>query len=279
MLAALSRAALARLRFPLGDLTKPEVRALAARGRPRRRAQARLAGPLLPRRHRARELPRPPRRHALAGPATSLDRAGAVVGRHDGHHGFTVGQRRGLGGGSREPLYVLATDAARQHRHRRPARRSSPRPDGPRARACACTARSPTPCACATARRRCAAASTASEIHLDEPFDGAAPGQTAVFLAGDAIVGCATIAGEMTDRRDPRDVPALLRGARPPAAALGVARAVGLRPVGAADDGGHAPARAVLPRRGAAAAPAPDDRPEVLPHDRHRQRRQHRRGT
>ena len=33
------------------------------------------------------------------------------------------------------------------------------------------------------------------EIHLDEPFDGAAPGQTAVFLAGDAIVGCATIAG------------------------------------------------------------------------------------
>jgi tRNA-specific 2-thiouridylase len=33
-----------------------------------------------------------------------------------------------------------------------------------------------------------------NEIHLDEPFDGAAPGQTAVFLRGDAIVGCATIA-------------------------------------------------------------------------------------
>jgi len=32
------------------------------------------------------------------------------------------------------------------------------------------------------------------QIHLDEPFDAAAPGQTAVFLAGDAIVGCATIA-------------------------------------------------------------------------------------
>jgi tRNA U34 2-thiouridine synthase MnmA/TrmU len=32
------------------------------------------------------------------------------------------------------------------------------------------------------------------EIHLSEAFDGAAPGQTAVFLAGDAIVGCATIA-------------------------------------------------------------------------------------
>jgi tRNA U34 2-thiouridine synthase MnmA/TrmU len=33
-----------------------------------------------------------------------------------------------------------------------------------------------------------------NRIHLDAPFDGAAPGQTAVFLRGDAIVGCATIA-------------------------------------------------------------------------------------
>jgi tRNA-specific 2-thiouridylase len=29
------------------------------------------------------------------------------VGRHEGDGGFTVGQRRGLGGGSAEPLYVL----------------------------------------------------------------------------------------------------------------------------------------------------------------------------
>ena len=34
-----------------------------------------------------------------------------------------------------------------------------------------------------------------NEVELLEPFDGAAPGQTAVFLAGDgAIVGSATIA-------------------------------------------------------------------------------------
>ena len=66
MLAALSRAALARLRFPLGELTKPRGARARARGRPRRRRQARLAGPLLPRRHRPRELPRPPRRDAPA---------------------------------------------------------------------------------------------------------------------------------------------------------------------------------------------------------------------
>ena len=32
------------------------------------------------------------------------------------------------------------------------------------------------------------------EIRLAEPVDGAAPGQTAVFLAGDLVVGTATIA-------------------------------------------------------------------------------------
>jgi tRNA-uridine 2-sulfurtransferase len=31
-------------------------------------------------------------------------------------------------------------------------------------------------------------------IALREPVDGAAPGQTAVFLRGDAVLGCATIA-------------------------------------------------------------------------------------
>jgi tRNA-specific 2-thiouridylase len=32
------------------------------------------------------------------------------------------------------------------------------------------------------------------ELELDEPVDGAAPGQTACLMAGDAIVGHATIA-------------------------------------------------------------------------------------
>jgi tRNA U34 2-thiouridine synthase MnmA/TrmU len=31
------------------------------------------------------------------------------------------------------------------------------------------------------------------EVELLEPVDGAAPGQTAVFLAGDLVVGCGTI--------------------------------------------------------------------------------------
>ena len=66
MLAALGRDALTRLRFPLGEHTKDAVRAIARAGRPRGRAQARVAGSLLSRRHRPRALPRPPRRPARA---------------------------------------------------------------------------------------------------------------------------------------------------------------------------------------------------------------------
>ena len=46
-----------------------------------------------------------------AGPARSYDSDGRTLGRHDGAHGFTVGQRHGLGIGGGAPLYVLATDA------------------------------------------------------------------------------------------------------------------------------------------------------------------------
>ncbi len=44
--------------------------------------------------------------------ATCVDRSGKAIGRHRGHHNFTVGQRRGIGVSAEEPLYVLATDAA-----------------------------------------------------------------------------------------------------------------------------------------------------------------------
>ena len=191
MLAALSRGALERLRFPLGDLTKPEVRAIAAEAgldvarKPDSQDLCFLAGT-----GRANFLAR----HGgmRRRPGDIVDRAGAVVGRHDGHHGFTVGQRRGLGVFAEQPLYVLATDAQantvtvgeREHLATLTVRvrglRLHGEPDAVRLRY-----RSP-----ALGCRL-----EGEEIHLDEPFDGAAPGQTAVFLRGDAIVGCATIAG------------------------------------------------------------------------------------
>ena len=110
MLAAVTPATLARLRFPLGELTKPEVRALAAAaGLPvASKAESQdlcfLAGT-----GKAAFLAR----HAgLADRRGDIvDEDGNVLARHHGAHHFTVGQRKGLGVAAPEPLYVLATDA------------------------------------------------------------------------------------------------------------------------------------------------------------------------
>jgi tRNA-specific 2-thiouridylase len=194
MLAGLSRATLARMRFPLGDLEKGQVRAIAAEhelpvaSKPDSQDLCFLAGT-----GRAAFLAR----HGGLGerPGDIVDSAGRVLGRHRGAHQFTVGQRRGLEiGGTPEPLYVVRTDAgantvtvgpraalATSDVRVRDARLHAPASEVRavklryRAPAVPCTLRGDT-------------------IELHEPVDGAAPGQTAVFLRGDAVLGCATIA-------------------------------------------------------------------------------------
>ena len=112
MLAKLDPALLDRLSFPLGGLTKDAVRALAREaGLPvadKRESQdlcfvAGLGGRAFLRRHGGPRLRRP---------GEIVDSDGRVLGRHEGQHEFTVGQRRGLGLPSPEPLYVLEKDAA-----------------------------------------------------------------------------------------------------------------------------------------------------------------------
>jgi tRNA-specific 2-thiouridylase len=113
MLAALVPESLARMRFPLGEMTKPGVRALAAgAGLPvATKADSQdlcfLAGT-----DRGRFLAR----HGAVSdqPGEIVDRRGTVLGRHRGQHHFTVGQRRGIGVSGPEPLYVVAKDARRR---------------------------------------------------------------------------------------------------------------------------------------------------------------------
>ncbi|HMJ95264.1 MAG TPA: tRNA 2-thiouridine(34) synthase MnmA [Thermoleophilaceae bacterium] len=111
MLAKLDPAMLDRLSFPLGGLTKDTVRQLARdAGLPvadKRESQdlcfvAGLGGREFLQRHGA------PR---LRAPGEIVDRQGRVVGRHEGHQNYTVGQRRGLGISTPEPVYVLEKDA------------------------------------------------------------------------------------------------------------------------------------------------------------------------
>jgi tRNA-specific 2-thiouridylase len=111
MLAKLDPGLLDRLSFPLGGLTKDSVRALAREaGLPvadKRESQdlcfvAGLGGRAFLQRHGG------PR---LCRPGEIVDRQGTVLGRHEGQHNYTVGQRRGLGVASPEPLYVIEKDA------------------------------------------------------------------------------------------------------------------------------------------------------------------------
>jgi tRNA-uridine 2-sulfurtransferase len=198
MLAALAPDSLARLRFPLGELTKPQVRELArGAGLPvadKRESQdlCFLAGTgksaFLARHGGVRERP-----------GAIVDRAGRAVGRHRGQHLFTVGQRKGLGVAAEEPLYVLAKDSGAntvtvgtraQLATTAVAVRDAVlhRPDAEVDRV---KLRYRTkPLACSVRR----ADDGRLALELTEPVDGAAPGQLACLMRGDVIVGHGTIA-------------------------------------------------------------------------------------
>ena len=106
---ALDPSELARLRLPLGERTKADVRAEAARRG--------LAGA---EKGESQELCFVPsgrydafvasRADGRVRPGPIVDEHGRTVGRHDGVHAFTVGQRKGLGVALGAPAYVVGID-------------------------------------------------------------------------------------------------------------------------------------------------------------------------
>ncbi len=108
---------LTSVRFPLGHLTKDEVRAEAHRlGLPNAAKDESQEICFVPDGDYAGFVSAQALRRGRAMPAGGniVDEAGAVVGRHEGVHRFTVGQHRGLGNlTTREKLYVTAVDPAR----------------------------------------------------------------------------------------------------------------------------------------------------------------------
>jgi tRNA-uridine 2-sulfurtransferase len=109
---ALTQAQLARALFPVGGLSKPEVRRIAS-GRGLQVAEKPDSQEIcfVPDGDYAAVVERylPGDR---SGPIVDLE--GRVVGRHEGVHRFTIGQRKGLGVASGEPLYVVRLDANRR---------------------------------------------------------------------------------------------------------------------------------------------------------------------
>jgi tRNA-specific 2-thiouridylase len=193
MLARLDPRLLERIRFPLGESSKDEVR-----------AEARAAGLAVAARAESQEacflaggdyrdfLAR----HGLdAAPGPIRGEGGEELGRHEGFWRFTPGQRRGLGVAAPEPLYALRTEPG-----------TNTVVVGPRAslarRDVSVRGRLYVPAERAEAKLRyrspavpAAIEETASgfRLRLDEPAYGVAPGQAAVLYDGDAVVGAGTI--------------------------------------------------------------------------------------
>ena len=123
-----------------------------------------------------------------------------MLGRHDGHHGFTVGQRRGIGVAAEQPLYVLdkepdtgrvvvgtreelatttvALTGARLHRPAADVRSVRLRYHA-----------EPLPC-------RAVETPDGLRIELERPAHAVAPGQLACLLSEDIVIGHGTIARE-----------------------------------------------------------------------------------
>jgi tRNA-specific 2-thiouridylase len=104
----LGQAQLARTLFPVGDLPKTEVRALArAAGLPNHDRKDSTGICFIGERDFREFL----QRYLPARPGDSCTLSGDRVGRHDGVMYYTIGQRHGLGiGGPGEPWYVVDKD-------------------------------------------------------------------------------------------------------------------------------------------------------------------------
>ena len=201
---SLSQEQLAATQFPLGELTKPEVREIARRGGlPVQDKPESQEICFAPSGDYGKVVERVTGEEARPGPI--VDESGRELGTHRGTIHYTIGQRRGLGVALGEPHYVVAIDpetatvvlgpvesllenearienvhwiapiaegedsirVEARIRHRHPPAAASVIPGPAR-----------------TAR-----------VRFDEPQRAITPGQAAVFLRGDEVVGGGWIAG------------------------------------------------------------------------------------
>ncbi|NLX15058.1 MAG: tRNA 2-thiouridine(34) synthase MnmA [Phycisphaerales bacterium] len=196
VLFGIERAMLPRILFPVGELTKEEVRRHAERlGLPISDKPDSQDICFAPDRDYARIVGR--RRPGAFVEGAIVDNQGREVGRHRGIAHFTIGQRRGLDVAMGEPYYVTHLDPATNTVTIGPAEdlladrlRASkvnwlvdPPADPFRAVVKIRYAHAGAPAAVRPLSADCV------EVHFDEPVRAITPGQAAVFYDGDFVLG------------------------------------------------------------------------------------------
>lgn len=200
----LTREQLAASEFPLGGMTKREVRELALEaglvvaGKGESMEVCFVSGSI--RDFVESQVAEAPDRYAapaLAAPATLVDAEGRELGSGEPYYRYTVGQRKGLGLAAKSPLYVLAIDPAENRvvvgEDRdllAPGLRGErlhwigPAPSGPVEAAVKIRSRHPGVRALIRPQ-----GDGRVEIDFAEPQRGVTPGQAAVFYEGTRVLG------------------------------------------------------------------------------------------
>jgi tRNA-specific 2-thiouridylase len=110
----LSQEQLSRSDFPLGELTKEEVRDLARRAKlPVAEKPDSMELCFVPTGNYVQFIQAYSQERGISlqnGEGEIVNESGELIGRHDGVHNFTVGQRKGLGFAAGKPLYGLSID-------------------------------------------------------------------------------------------------------------------------------------------------------------------------
>jgi tRNA-specific 2-thiouridylase len=198
----LSQEQLSRSDFPLGELTKEEVRALARRvNLPVAEKPESMELCFVPSGSYVQFIQAYSREQRVAlenGEGEIVTQNGEVIGRHIGVHQFTIGQRKGLGFAAGKPLYVLAIDPKNN-------RVIVGEDDALRTSLCEIENVNWIACRCPDAplrvavkirhKHEAAAAtiealdSTRARLTFDLPQRAITPGQGAVFYSGDVVIG------------------------------------------------------------------------------------------
>jgi tRNA-specific 2-thiouridylase len=194
----LTQEQLSRTMFPLGGMTKPEVRLMAEDlGLPVAAKRDSQEICFVPNGDYAAFIDAYFEEQGIARAQTAgelVDASGRVLGEHAGVHHFTVGQRRGLGIAKGEPLYVIATEPATQRVI--VGRSDDLLRSGLRARDINWVSIAPPaePVRAEVKIRNKHAGAPAlvypdGEVRFDVPQRAVTPGQAAVFYSGDLVLG------------------------------------------------------------------------------------------